>query len=123
MADAVTVELDAQYRQLREECGLLDRSGRGKLTVSGADADEFLQGQLTSDVEALAPGAGQYAALLDRKGHIQADMRVLRTAGRGVLDRHRARGPGGDARGTSRLTRSAARSSWPTPPRSGRSSR
>ena len=77
MADAVTVELDAQYRQLREECGLLDRSGRGKLIVSGAEAAEYLQGQLTSDVEALAPGAGQYAALLDRKGHIQADMRVL----------------------------------------------
>ena len=82
MADAVTarVELDAQYRQLREECGLLDRSGRGKLAVTGTDAAEYLQGQLTNDVEALEPGEGQYAALLDRKGHIQADMRVLRPA-------------------------------------------
>jgi folate-binding protein YgfZ len=78
VADAVTVELDAQYRQLREECGLLDRSDRGKLTVSGAEAAEFLQGQLTNDVEALEPGEGHYAALLDRKGHMQADMRVLR---------------------------------------------
>jgi folate-binding protein YgfZ len=80
VADAVTatVELDAQYRQLREECGLLDRSGRGKLLVTGADAAEYLQGQLTNDVEALEPGEGQYAALLDRKGHMQADMRVLR---------------------------------------------
>jgi folate-binding protein YgfZ len=80
VADAVTVELDAQYRQLREECGLLDRSGRGKLTVRGAEAAEYLQGQLTSDVEALEPGEGHYAALLDRKGHMQADMRVLRPA-------------------------------------------
>lgn len=79
MADAATtVELDAQYRQVREECGLLDRSGRGKLMVSGSEAAEYLQGQLTSDVEALAPGEGQYAALLDRKGRVQADMRVLR---------------------------------------------
>jgi len=78
MTDAVTVELDAQYRQLREECGLVDRSGRGKLVVSGSEAAEYLQGQLTNDVEALAPGEGLYAALLDRKGHIQADMRVLR---------------------------------------------
>ncbi|HEX4668754.1 MAG TPA: folate-binding protein [Solirubrobacterales bacterium] len=78
MNASVTVELDAQYRQLREECGLLDRSGRGKLLVSGADAAEYLQGQLTSDVEALEVGDGQYAALLDRKGHMQADMRVLR---------------------------------------------
>ncbi len=79
MADAATAELDAQYRQLREECGLLDRSARGKLLLSGPDAAEYLQGQLTNDVEALAPGEGCYAALLDRKGHMQADMRVLRT--------------------------------------------
>ncbi len=78
MSEAATVELDGQYRQLREECGLLDRSERGVLLVSGPDAAEYLQGQLTNDVEALEPGEGQYAALLDRKGHMQADMRVLR---------------------------------------------
>jgi folate-binding protein YgfZ len=78
MESSVAVELDAQYRQLREECGLLDRSERGKLIVSGSEAADYLQGQLTNDVEALDPGEGQYAALLDRKGHIQADMRVLR---------------------------------------------
>jgi len=76
--DATAVELDTQYRQLREECGLLDRSERGKLVVSGGEAAEYLQGQLTNDLEALSPGEGQYAALLDRKGHMQADMRVLR---------------------------------------------
>jgi tRNA-modifying protein YgfZ len=78
MSDAIAIELDAQYRQLREECGLLDRSERGKLVISGGEAAEYLQGQLTNDVEVLAPGDGQYAALLDRKGHMQADMRVLR---------------------------------------------
>jgi len=78
MTEATAVELDAQYRQLREECGLLDRSRRGKLLVTGPEAAEYLQGQLTNDVEGLAPGEGRYAALLDRKGHIQADMRVLR---------------------------------------------
>jgi folate-binding protein YgfZ len=80
MTASSAVELDAQYRQLREECGLLDRSERGKLLVRGAEAAEYLQGQLTNDVEGLAPGEGCYAALLDRKGHIQADMRVLRLA-------------------------------------------
>ena len=80
MSEQILIELDAQYRQLREECGLLDRSGRGKLAVTGPDAAEYLQGQLTNDVEALEPGDGQYAALLDRKGHMQADMRVLRPA-------------------------------------------
>jgi len=80
MAEAVTVEIDAQYRQLREECGVLDRSDRGKLLLRGAEAAEYLQGQLTNDIEALEIGGGCYAALLDRKGHMQADMRVLRPA-------------------------------------------
>jgi folate-binding protein YgfZ len=71
------VEIDAQYRQLREECGVLDRSDRGKLLVTGSEAAEYLQGQLTNDIEALAPGEGCYATLLDRKGHMQGDMRVL----------------------------------------------
>jgi folate-binding protein YgfZ len=74
------IELDGQYRALREEAGMLDRSGRGKLLVRGSDAADFLQGQLTNDLEALDPGEGCYAALLDRKGHMQADMRVLRLA-------------------------------------------
>lgn len=73
----VTVELDAQYRQLREECGVLVRP-RGVIAVTGPDAAEYLQGQLTNDVEALQVGEGQYAALLDRKGHMQTDLRVLR---------------------------------------------
>src|ERR1044072_1396298 len=78
MAHAMKVELDAQYRQLREDCGLLDPSERGKLMLSGSGAAEFLQGQLTNEIEALEVGDGTYAALLDRKGHVQADMRVLR---------------------------------------------
>jgi folate-binding protein YgfZ len=81
----VTVELDAQYRQLREECGLLDRAGRGGIAVVGPDGAEYLQGQLTNDVESLAVGEGQYAALLDRKGHMQTDMRVLRPATEEIL--------------------------------------
>ena len=74
----VAVEIDAQYRQLREECGLVERPDRGLLVVSGPEAAEYLQGQLTNDTEAIAPGEWIYAALLDRKGHMQADMRVLR---------------------------------------------
>jgi folate-binding protein YgfZ len=81
----IPVELDAEYRQLKEECGLLDRSGRGIVAVTGPDGAEYLQGQLTNDVEALEPGDGQYAALLDRKGHMQSDMRVLRVGAEEIL--------------------------------------
>jgi len=57
---------------------LVERPERGLLIVSGPDAAEYLQGQLTNDTEAIEPGKWVYAALLDRKGHMQADMRVLR---------------------------------------------
>ncbi|MEK6278381.1 MAG: glycine cleavage T C-terminal barrel domain-containing protein [Actinomycetota bacterium] len=80
MATEALPEIDAQYRVLREGAGMLDRSARGKLAVRGAEAAEYLQGQLTNEIEALEPGQGCYAALLDRKGHIQADLRVLRMA-------------------------------------------
>jgi tRNA-modifying protein YgfZ len=79
---AVQVELDGQYRALREEAGYLLRP-RGILLVNGSDAAEYLQGQLTNDIEALAPGRGCYAALLDRKGHLVSDLRVLRLESEG----------------------------------------
>jgi folate-binding protein YgfZ len=67
----------SQYRALREEAGFLGRR-RGMVLVNGRQAAEFLQGQLTNDLEALGADEGCYAALLDRKGHMQADMRALR---------------------------------------------
>jgi folate-binding protein YgfZ len=74
---AAQVELDGQYRALREEAGFLVRD-RAAVLVKGRDAAEYLQGQLTNDIEALESEQGCYAALLNRKGHLEADMRVLR---------------------------------------------
>ena len=81
---APAIELDGQYRALREEAAWLRRE-RAKLLVRGADAAEYLQGQLTNEMEALPAGQGAYAALLDRKGHLQADMRVLHLEGTGEI--------------------------------------
>jgi folate-binding protein YgfZ len=66
------------YERLREAVGLVDRSARGKLRLTGGEAADYLQGQVTNDVEALTPGAGCYAALLNHKGKMLTDMRVLR---------------------------------------------
>ncbi|MDX6636654.1 MAG: hypothetical protein QOJ01_165 [Solirubrobacterales bacterium] len=79
MAAHATIEIDGQYRELREDAGWLHRE-RAVLAFTGPDAASLLQGQVTNDVEALDPGEGCYAALLDRKGHLQADMRVLALA-------------------------------------------
>ena len=87
MEAAAGIELDGQYRAMREEAGVVGRAGRRVIRVAGADAADYLQGQLTNDLEALAPGEGCYAALLDRKGHMRGDLRVLRTgAGEYLLD-------------------------------------
>jgi folate-binding protein YgfZ len=67
-----------EYERLRESAGLVDRSERGKLLLTGAEAAEYLQGQVTNDVESLTAGQGCYAALLTHKGKVVADMRVLR---------------------------------------------
>ncbi|MGH2980392.1 MAG: YgfZ/GcvT domain-containing protein [Solirubrobacterales bacterium] len=76
--------LERDYAAITGGAGLLDRSARGKLDVAGPDAAEFLQGQVTNDVVGLAPGEGCYAALLDPKAHILADVRIL-SAGAGEL--------------------------------------
>jgi len=94
MSSLTEPDLDAEYRQIREECGLLDRTDRAWLAVNGPDAAEFLQGQVTNDTEELSSGSGVYAALLDRKGHLQADMRILRLADDSFLiDTESATGP------------------------------
>lgn len=71
---------EAEYRALVAGCGLLDRSERGKLALSGPDAKAFLNGQTTNDIEALAPGMGCYAAFLTPKGKMLGDLRVLDVA-------------------------------------------
>ena len=57
----------------------MDRSERGKLALTGAEAKEFLHGQVTNDIEALEPGTGCYAAFLTHKGKMLGDLRVLDT--------------------------------------------
>ena len=68
----------SDYERLRESAGLVDRSARGKLLLTGTEAADYLQGQVTNDVEALEPGQGCYATLLTHKGKVIADMRILR---------------------------------------------
>jgi folate-binding protein YgfZ len=65
---------------------LVDRSERGKLALTGAEAKEFLQGQVTNDVERLTEGTGCYAAFLTHKGKMLGDLRVLDTGDELLLD-------------------------------------
>ena len=94
----VVIATDA-YELATTAVVLVDRSERAKLLLTGAGAAEFLQGQVTNDVEALAPGEGCYAAFLNHKGKLRADVRVLRV---------RRTGSGS----TPRATRSEVLSTW-----------
>ena len=85
-----TQQAAGEQRVVHEGCGLLDRSERGKLALTGADAKSLLQGQVTNDVEALTPGTGCYAALLTPKGKMLGDLRVLDTGTELWLDTERA---------------------------------
>jgi len=89
VATVDTTRLDTEYRELTEGCGLLDRSERGKLALTGSGAKEFLAGQVTNDTEALTAGAGCYAAFLTPKGKMLGDMRVLDVGEELLLDTER----------------------------------
>src|SRR5215213_4503150 len=74
------------YRAALATAALVDRSERGKLALTGADTKEFLQGQVSNDIEGLAPGTGCYAAFLTPKGKMLGDLRVLDTGDELLLD-------------------------------------
>jgi tRNA-modifying protein YgfZ len=80
---------DREYAAITESCGVVDRSDRGKLALTGTDAKGFLQGQVSNDVEALTPGTGCYAAFLTPKGKMLGDVRILDTGEELLLDTER----------------------------------
>lgn len=81
--------LGAEYRALTEDCGMLDRSARGKLALTGSEAKSFLAGQVTNDIEALRTGDGCYAAFLTPKGKMLGDLRILDLGDELFLDTER----------------------------------
>src|SRR5437763_3232584 len=81
--------LAAAYRAITERFGVLDRSERGKLALTGADAGSFLQGQVSNDVESLTPGHGCYAAFLTPKGKMLGAVRILDAGAERLLETER----------------------------------
>jgi folate-binding protein YgfZ len=65
------------YAALRDAAALVERAGTALVRVGGADRRAYLQGLLTNDIEALTPGTGCYAAMLNAQGRMLTDMRVI----------------------------------------------
>jgi folate-binding protein YgfZ len=69
-------ESRAAYEAARHGAGLIDRSDRGRIAVSGRDRASYLQGLLTNDITALQAGEGCYAAYLTPQGRMITDLWV-----------------------------------------------
>ena len=61
-----------EHEAVRERAGVIDRSERGKIEVTGKDRATFLHGLVSNDVKGLMPGQGSETALLDVHGKITA---------------------------------------------------
>jgi folate-binding protein YgfZ len=75
----------AEYAALNEGAALVDRSHRTVLRLSGKKAVEMLNAVLTNDVPD-EDNLGVYALLLNPKGRIQTDLRVLKSDGEVLVD-------------------------------------
>ncbi|MHB8613398.1 MAG: glycine cleavage system aminomethyltransferase GcvT [Candidatus Dormibacteraceae bacterium] len=87
MVDFGGWELPQQYTSIRDEhfavrkvAGLFDVSHMGRLVVEGAGAEKYLQGLLTNDISAIAPGQAIYSLMCQEDGGAIDDLVVYREA-------------------------------------------
>ncbi len=67
---AITPRADEEYWAARRGAGLIDRSGLGRLKMTGADALDLLHRLSTQDLLRLKPGHGTATVLTSDKGRI-----------------------------------------------------
>ena len=79
-------DLESEYAAIRTGAGLLESPNRGTICVEGADRCEFLDRMLTQQVKDLGPGQARPAFLLNRKGRIEADLLLIETGERLLID-------------------------------------
>jgi tRNA-modifying protein YgfZ len=74
------------YKTIHESAAIGAISPRLQVAVAGKDRASYLQGLLTNDIAALAPGSGCYAAWLSPQGRMLTDMHVLESGSMILLD-------------------------------------
>ena len=68
--------IELEYAALRKGCVLLDQPQRGAVAVRGADRLEFLNRMVTQELKGLPPFQSRRSFWLNRKGRIDADLRL-----------------------------------------------
>ena len=66
----------AAYQEFQTRGGFADLSARVKLVLTGADRVRYLNGQVTSNVQKLAPGQTQPACVTTAKGRLCAEILI-----------------------------------------------
>ena len=66
--------------------GIMDVSTRGRILISGADAEMFLNGLITNDVKALTVNSWMPAAFISVQGRLLAAVRIIRRADGFLID-------------------------------------
>jgi len=79
-------DIQAEHRNLTKSVALIDLNARGCLAVLGEDRVNFLNGQVTNEVAGMQPGQGCYAALVNAKAKMQADLLIYRLVNELILD-------------------------------------
>ena len=69
------------YRAAVERVGLFSSSRRGVVAVSGPGALQVVNGLASNDVKDVPSGRGVYSFLLDRRGRVVVDLRILPAPG------------------------------------------
>lgn len=69
-----------EHNAVRNAAGIFDISHMGEVTVSGADAAEFLNSVLTNDIRKLSPGLGQYTLMCNERGGVIDDLYAYQLA-------------------------------------------
>lgn len=75
-----------EYKAVQEGVGLIDRSHRQKLRITGRDRRTWLHGQVTQDVEGLPDWRGAYSTIITPQGKMVCDLRIFATPDELILD-------------------------------------
>lgn len=71
-------DIKPEHLAVRNSVGVFDISHMGRVTVTGADSERFLNYVITNDVSALSPNSAQYSVMCNQNGGIIDDFVVYR---------------------------------------------
>jgi len=79
-------DLEVEYAAVRKGCVLLDMAQRATVRVTGRDRLEFLNRMVTQELKGLGPFEVRRSFWLNRKGRVDADLRIVEVENATLFD-------------------------------------